>query len=217
MLRWLLLLLLLCNALLFLWYAQRQQLQPDRVAERQEEVTRLRLLHELTAGERAQPLQIECYRLGVFANRAEARQASRQLESIVLNVGLRDAPDLILGYHLAVQQPSERQAQRELLDLLALAGWVPETRAGQFLLGPFTGEQAQSDALRERDTLNTALGLVSSLTPIVRPDAGALLEIEVPHGSEIDAATGQLLMRSWPGIKIEKKVCSGLAPPQSDQ
>jgi hypothetical protein len=217
MLRWLLLLLLLCNALLFLWYAQRQQVQPDRGAEPQEDIMRLRLLHELTAGERAQPLQTDCYRLGVFASLAEAQQASRQLESTVLSVRLTDAPDQIVGYHLAVQQPSESQAQRELLDLLALAGWVPETRAGQFLLGPFTGEQARLEALLEQDALNTALGLVSSLTPIVQPVKGALIEIEMPYGTEMSEASRRLLMRRWPGIKIEKKVCSGLAQPHSDQ
>lgn len=217
MLRWLLLVLLLCNALLFLWYAQREQAISADSSSRQEQVAGLRLLHELAAGESARPLQTECYQLGVFATPNEAEQAAGRLAPVVIDVAQTPAPDEVAGYQLAVEIPSEAGAQRELLDRLALAGWVPQTRQGRFLLGPFMGERARADAVVEQRALSEGLGLNSELQPIMQPGTGVLLEIEVPAGTEIGQASRQLLLRGWPGIKIEKKSCSGLAQPQSDQ
>lgn len=217
MLRWLLLILLLCNALLFLWYAQREQVLPADSGSSHEQVTGLRLLHELPAGEVARPLQTECYQLGVFATEREAEQAAGRLAPVALAVAQFPAPEAVAGYQLAVGIPSQAQAQRELLDQLALAGWVPQTRQGQFLLGPFMGENARVDASVEQRALREGLGLGSELKPVMQPGIGILLEVEVPAGAEIGQASRQLLLRGWPGIKIEKKLCSGLAQPQSDQ
>jgi len=217
MLRWLLLLLLLCNALLFLWYARKQQAAVGRTAEPDMQVNQLRLLHELSAGETVRPLQSDCYQLGVFASEREARQAAARLEGLVLASERLPAPPDVAGYELAIEIPSDVQGQRELLDTLALAGWVPQMRQGRFILGPFTGERAKADALLDQGALNEGLGLASELRSILQPATGVLLEVEVSAGAEIGPALRQLLLRGWPGLKIEKKLCSGLAQPQSDQ
>jgi len=217
MLRWLLLLLLLCNALLFLWYAQKQQVATGGTADADLHVNQLRFLHELSAGESVRPLQGDCYQLGVFASDREAEQAVSRLSKVVFDARQLPAPPEVVGYELAIEIPSDAQAQRELLDTLALAGWVPQTRQGQFILGPFTGEQAQADATLEQEALREGLGLASEVRSIRQPATGVLLEVEVPAGTEIGPALRQLLLRGWPGLKIEKKLCSGLAQPQSDQ
>ncbi len=217
MLRWLLLILLLCNALLFLWYAQREQTATASSAFSQDQVTRLRLLHELSGGEVVRPLQLECYQVGVFATENEAGQAAQLLAPIAMAVEQFPAPEEVAGYQLAVEIPSQAQAQRELLDRLAIAGWVPQTRQGRFLLGPFTGNRARAEAAVEQRALKEGLGLNSELQPVMQPGTGVLLEVEVSAGTEIGLAPSQLLLRGWPGIKIEKKLCSGLAQSQSDQ
>ena len=213
MLRWLLLLLLLCNALLFFWYAQRQA-APRETAVEAAGVTTLRMLHELPAGAASQR---SCYQLGVFASTREAEQAIRLLEGVVTAVKQLPAPAEVSGYQLALDVPASAEARRELLDMLALAGWVPQTREGQFLLGPFRGKAARREAEIERDALREGLGLETQLQLVKQSGNGILLQIEVPPGGRMDGASRQLLLRGWPGIKIEKKSCSGVAEPQSDQ
>lgn len=216
MLRWLLLILLLCNALLFLWYAQRQP-GPDEVIQTNSEVASVRLLHELSGTEVGSLSRSECYQLGVFASAQEATQAGSRLDVVALTVVQRKAPETLAGYQLVIDMPSDGAAQLELLDKLALAGWVPQTQQGRFLLGPFAGERANSNAKVEQRALNEALGLVSELEPIMAESTAVVLDIEVPAGTEIGQASRQLLLNGWPGIKIEKKSCAGLARPQSYQ
>lgn len=217
MLRWLLLLLLLCNALLFLWYAQRQASAPAESPSGDHRVTTLRLLHELPAGSRAGMGQRECYQLGVFASEREAEQAVRRLEGIASAVERLPAPAEVNGYQLVIEMPAGADERRELLDMLALAGWVPQTRSGRFLLGPFRGESARRDAEAEQRALQEGLGVASRLQPVRQAGSGILLQIEVPAGGRMDGPSRQLLLRGWPGIKIEKKSCSGVAQPQLDQ
>lgn len=213
MLRWLLLLLLLCNALLFLWFAQRQVV-PVTSSDGDAAVTTLRMLHELPASGTGQR---SCYQLGVFASSREAEQAIRRLEGVVSAAKQLPAPAEVSGYQLAIEVPADAEARRELLDMLALAGWVPQTRDGQFLLGPFRGEAARRKAEIERKALMDGLGLATQLQPVRQFGRGVLLQIEVLPGARMDGASRQLLLRGWPGIKIEKKSCSGVAEPQLDQ
>jgi len=217
MLRWLLLLLLLCNALLFLWYAQRQAIPPAESPAADTRVTKLRLLHELPAGKRVDSGPRECYQLGVFSSEREVEQAIRHLEGMVSSVKRLPAPAEVSGYQLVIEMPADAGERRALLDSLALAGWVPQTRNGQFLLGPFRGERARRDAEIEQGALKEGLGVESRLQPVRQTGAGILLQIEVSTGARMDASSRQLLLRGWPGIKIEKKLCSGVAQPQSDQ
>jgi len=214
MLRWLLLLLLLCNALLFLWYAQRQAIPPAESPGADARVTKLRLLHELPAGKRIDSGQRECYQLGIFSSEREAEQAIQRLKGMVSSVEWLSAPAEVTGYQLAVEMPADAGERRALLDSLALAGWVPQTRNGQFLLGPFRGERARRDAEIEQGALKEGLGVESRLQPVRQAGAGILLQIEVSAGARMDASSRQLLLRGWPGIKIEKKLCSGVAQPQ---
>ncbi|MDY6890036.1 MAG: hypothetical protein SVU24_00355 [Pseudomonadota bacterium] len=217
MLRWLLLILLLCNALLFLWYAQRERVPPAEEEIGRGEVTRLRLLQELPPGGAAAAPPIECYQLGPFATAGEAEEAAQRLPPEA-NVTLRrPGAEAAIGYQLVIGIPAEAAARRELLDRLALAGWIPQTRRGHFLLGPFLGGHARREAELEQRALTEGLGIDSELQPILQPATGVLLEIELPAGAEIDHSSRQLLLRGWPGIKIEKKPCSGLARPQPDQ
>lgn len=106
----------------FLWYAQREQTATASSAFSQDQVTRLRLLHELSGGEVVRPLQLECYQVGVFATENEAGQAAQLLAPIAMAVAQFSAPEEVAGYQLAVEIPSQAQAQRELLDRLAIAG-----------------------------------------------------------------------------------------------
>ncbi|WP_139327227.1 hypothetical protein [Marinobacterium stanieri] len=210
MLRWLALLLLLGNALLLFWYGQQRQL-----AEPAPEATlkNLHLLHELDRSAQLQPRELQCYRLGVFMSESELQRARGLLADKGFVIERQDAQSAVIGYHLRVSVPADAEARIQLLDELALAGWVPQTDAGDFVLGPFVGDEAQQAARTERQALMAVLDVDVRQVPIPDPDPGHDLLVSIPAGDELDDVLRQLLLSGWPGIKIEKKSCEGVARP----
>ncbi|GAA0699380.1 hypothetical protein GCM10009104_30180 [Marinobacterium maritimum] len=215
MMRWVALLLLLLNALMLLWYAQQQSAEtPEMVSE---QISRLRLLHELGGGETLQPRAQECYQLGAFGSRAEVATAVERLQERGFDTEVEPAAPAVLGYRLRLPRPAEPAAQLELLDRLALAGWVPQTRDGDFVLGPFMGEDALRQARAEREAIHAVLKLELQQEPILDDTPGFQILAAIAEGHMDEARLAQLMAAGWPGIKIEKKLCEGVAQPQSDQ
>ncbi|MBA4501601.1 SPOR domain-containing protein [Marinobacterium marinum] len=215
MMRWLALLLLLMNALLLLWYAQQQTSRPPEMAG--EQISRLRLLHELGGGETLQPRAQECYQLAGFASRAEADTAAEKMRKRGFNVDVESMVPVVLGYRLRLPRPAGVEEQLELLDRLALAGWVPQTRGGDFVLGPFMGEDALQQVKREREAIRSVLKLTLEQEQILDNSPGFRLQIGVIEGQVDEVQLARIVKAGWPGIKVEKKSCKGVAQPQSDQ
>ncbi|PSL14355.1 hypothetical protein CLV44_10884 [Marinobacterium halophilum] len=215
MLRWLALLLLLMNALVLLWYAQQQE--GERVTVSTEEISRLHLLHELGGGESLQPRASECHRIGLFASPQEALRAAERLQERGFDAEVHPAPAAVIGYRLVLPRPADAAAELSLLDQLALAGWVPQTESGHFVLGPFLGEQARQEADIEQAAIASVLELTAQRQPI--RDSVPLQQIftRVPEAQNVEQRLQQILAGGWPGIKIEKKLCEGVAHPQQDQ
>ncbi len=213
--RWLALLLLLFNALLLLWYAQQQAAVPVDVAG--EQISRLRLLHELGGGETLQSRERVCYQLGDFAARAEVETASNRLQERGFDTRIESAPPAVLGYRLRLPRPADPGAQLELLDRLALAGWVPQTRDGDFVLGPFMGVDGLRQAQAEREAIDKVLQLKLAREPILDDAPGFRIQVSIAADGAVDRILDRMMSAGWPGIKIEKKVCEGVAHPQSDQ
>lgn len=215
MLRWLALLLLLLNALVLLWYAQQQAVESPAAAT--EQISRLRLLHELGGGAVLQPRKLQCYRIGDFGSQREVEAAVARLRVQGFDTSIESAPSAILGYRLRLSRPSDAEAQLELLDRLALAGWVPQTQEGDFVLGPFMGQDARHQAESEREAIKSILKLelrqepIYDDTPVLRILAG------IPEGRIDEVRLARMMASGWPGIKIQKKSCEGVASPQSDQ
>ncbi len=214
MLRWLALLLLLSNALLLLWYGQQRQ-APNVVQVA--EVKNLHLLHELDDRVELEPRERQCYQIGVFQSEREVLKARDLLEGKGFVIERQEAQSGILGYHLRIGIPADADASIRLQDELALAGWVPQSDAGDFVLGPFVGSEAEKNARAEQQVLQSVLDVQVGISSIPDPDPGFDLLLSIPAGDRLDDILGQMLLSGWPGIKIEKKSCEGVAHPQSDQ
>ncbi len=213
--RWLALLLLLMNALLLFWYAQQQAVESPDVST--EQISRLRLLHELGGGEVLSPRERVCYQLGDFVSRMEADVASIRLQERGFDTQIVTAPPFVLGYRLRLPRPAEPGAQLALLDRLALAGWVPQTQGGDFVLGPFMGAEALQRARAERTAIHAVLALELELDPILDDAPGFRIQASSAEGQMDETRLARMMVVGWPGIKIEKKLCEGVAQPQSDQ
>lgn len=215
MLRWLALLLLLLDALVLLWYAQQRP--PAQPTPASEQISRLRLLHELGGGETLPLRARECFLIGPFASSTEAETAQRWLLQRGFDSVAEPAPPALLGYHLRLPRPAEPEARLALLDRLALAGWVPQTRDGDFVLGPFLGEQARQQARAEQQAIAEVLSLPLQLEPLHDTTPRLQLRVTAAEGADNAGRLQALAGAGWPGIKIEKKSCEGVAHPESDQ
>jgi len=215
MLRWIALLLLLSNALLLFWYGQQHQAKPVRPAD--PELTRLLLLHELEAGRRLQTRERQCYRIGSFMVASEVARAQARLEREGFGVERVSAPARVLGYQLRLAIPADEATRVQLLDELALAGWVPQVDRADLVLGPFVGAGANQQAATERRALVRVLKRDIRQAAIPDPNPGIDLIASLPKEKEMSVKLRRSLLSGWPGIKIEKKVCERVAHPQSDQ
>lgn len=215
MTRWLALLLLLLNALVLLWYAQQQAV--ESVSTQNDQISRLRLLHELGGGDSLQPRAQVCYQLGDFVSPAEVEAAAGRLQERGFDTAITAAPTSLLGYRLRLPRPADPQAQLDLLDRLALAGWVPQTLEGDFVLGPFMGVEAEQEVKAERDAIHSVLKLELKQEPILDEMSGFRIQASIAEGQVDAESMSRMMAAGWPGIKIEKKVCEGVARPQSDQ
>lgn len=212
MLRWLALLLLLSNALLLLWYAQQRE---EKVAMPAiNEIKRLRLLHELGGGEVLRPRKQVCYAAGDFVSRNEAIDAQAWLQARGVDSELRSVPAAVIGYRLRLQRPADSDAQLALLDQLALAGWVPQTEAGHFVLGPFLGDRALQQAQTEQEAIGEVLKLKLDVEPIRESRTLKQLWISMPEGAFDPSLVRSSMAAGWPGMEIEKKSCERVAHPQ---
>lgn len=211
MLRWLFLLLLLANALLFFWYAQQQRVEQEVNVSR---VGNLRLLSELGADEVLPARERVCLSYGPVSSARDAQRLLSLLADEPVSAQAVALPPAIVGYRLTLPLPADNAARIELLDALARQGWVPETRGGRLSLGTFADPVALQAV---RNELSAVLRARTEVVPVRAPES--LFEIRVEHlsGYEISNKINQLIQSSWPEIKIEKNPCKGVASPRSDQ
>lgn len=212
MLRWLFLLLLLCNALLFFWFAQRHAALTEPVAW-PPPLGELRLLSELPPGTVLPARARVCQRYQPLATAWDAERLVRLLMQQSVSAQARPMPDVVIGYRLALPLPADAARRIALLDQLALAGWVPESRGSQLSFGL---AQTETEAQALRDSLPAELRELVGVVEERQPDGR--YEVQVVHlaGYEISNEINRLIENSWPGIKIEKNPCQGVASPEVD-
>lgn len=210
-LRWLFLLLLLANALLFFWYAQRQAVERPRSSA---SVGDLRLLSELSGDEVLPARERVCLTYGPLSSRTEAQRLIELLRNEPVTAEAAGLPPAIIGYRLILPLPADTAARIRLLDDLARQGWVPESRGGQLSFGTFSDPRVLQQT---RGTLPQTIRSRTEVVPVRA--ANGVWQVYVKHlsGYEISNEINQLVQSSWPGIKIEKNPCEGVATPRSDQ
>ena len=213
MLRWVFLLILLANSLLFFWYAQKYHFtesksQPDFKPKV------LRLPSELQPGETLEARPREC---GIFLPLASEFEASR-LAELLAERGFaseyKAMPPIEDGVRVEYPLPADAEARIQVLDDLARAGWVPETRDGALVLGSYTDEGVARQMLAGLPAKITDKARVKS---VLRASGDFEVHTSYLIGYEISSEIKQLITDSWPGVKFEKNLCEGVARPKVDQ
>ncbi|WP_432696874.1 hypothetical protein ACQUQP_00500 [Marinobacterium sp. YM272] len=212
--RWFFLLLLLANALLFFWYAQRQAAAPRVVDNARVEVGDLRLLSELPAGERLPARARVCFSYQPLNSAADAQRLVAMLESEPVSASAARLPAEVVGWRLDLPLPADPARRIALLDALAREGWVPESRGASLSLGRFDSVEAL-DAFRA--LLPEAIAERATRAEISAESGRWAVRVEHLAGYKISSEIKQLVARSWPGIKVEKNACEGVASPRGDQ
>ncbi len=212
--RWFFLLLLLANALLFFWYAQRQAAAPAAAENKDVAVGELRLLAELPAQERLPARERVCFSYAPLNSRSEAQRLVGMLESEPVTAEPEPLPAEVTGWRLVLPLPADSARRIALLDELAQEGWVPESRGSNLSLGSFDDRAALEDLRRQLPAAIAARTEVLEQT-----SSRGRWEVRIKHlaGYEISSEIKQLVARSWPGIKVEKNGCEGVASPGGDQ
>ncbi len=214
MLRWAFLLLLLADALLFFWYAQQRLTYVPAEQVERAGVARIRLLSELSPGERLPARERVCLRYAPLSTAYEAERLVQLLMQHSVSASARPLPEQVVGYHLQLPLPADSVRRIAVLDKLAEQGWVPESRGGQLSFAADTSREAVE---RVRDGLPEELRV--SILIVEEKQQDGRYEVAATHlvGYEISNEINQLIENSWPGIKIEKNTCEGVATPQGDQ
>ncbi|SEG77677.1 hypothetical protein [Marinobacterium lutimaris] len=212
--RWFFLLLLLANALLFFWYAQRQAAAPVAADNADVAVGDLRLLNELDAGDRLPARERVCFDYTSLSSESEAQRLLRMLEPEPVTAQASPLPAEVVGWRLVLPLPADSARRIALLDELAQQGWVPESRGANLSFGSFDN-RAALDAVRQQLPAD-----IGARTRVLEQTAErGRWEVRVSHlaGYEISSEIKQLVLRTWPGIKVEKNGCEGVASPRSDK
>ncbi|UTW11021.1 hypothetical protein [Marinobacterium rhizophilum] len=217
MLRWLFLLLLLANAIVLLWAALLQRdpgVVPPEVVEPGADV---RLLSELDPGQ-LRPLGEEgqSQALCVSYVGLPALSDAEQVAGLMQRYGLvpvieRESTRRAAGVELVLAVPQDAQERIALIERLQSMDIVPESspQGAQLLLGRYASEaQAQAARERFRDT-----GLAPQLQQVERLDERFVVVLPVDSDRNLFNKINRVLEQSHPDVKIEKKLCKGVATP----
>ncbi len=213
MLRWVFLLLLLANALLFFWYAQAYRFADDG-SRTDFKPSVLRTPTELSPTDRLQPRPRECGAYHPLAGEFEAQKLVEMLERYAIQANTERMPQVMTGLRLELPLPADADARIEILDNLARIGWVPETRDGALVLGEYSSE---SDLVATKNALPEDIAERTRTREVLAPARDYKVSVSYLVGYEIGSEINQLILDSWPGIKFEKNPCEKVASLGVDQ
>ena len=213
MLRWVLLLALLANALLFFWYAQSYRFADDgRRADINPEM--LRTPAELAPGEALEARPRECGFYQPLATETEASRLVDLLKRYSIQAEYRALPPERVGWRLELPLPADSAARIRILDELALQGWVPESREGALVLGSYE-QQAELRAVQQ--SLPNSLAERTRIREIEASSGTYEVSLSYLQGFEISTEIKQLIASGWPGVEFQKNRCEGVASTGVDQ
>ena len=213
MLRWLVLLVLLGNALLFLWYAQEYRFA-DTLRQSDIRPAALRLPDELGEGESLLMRPRECGYFQPLETDYEAERLLAQLEGYGVDLAYEKIPPVAQGWRVELPLPADTDRRVVLLDQLASLGWVPESRDGALVMGIYPDDAAINEQFMPfPDALQTKLRKKINYTQI---DAYRVA-VSYLQGFEFDQELIKSVAAQWPGTQFEKKPCEGVATLKSDQ
>lgn len=213
MLRWIFLLIVLANALLFFWYAQTYHFSRAETPK-DFKPSVLRLPSELNPGEVLESRERECAVYSPLASEYEASRLASVLEQQGYAVDFGLMPEVADGVRLEIPLPADAQSRIRLLDDLARVGWVPESRDGVLVLGNYADEAALA---KVRSSLPDNISKRARGREVMRQSGDFEVRTSYLAGYEIGSEIKQLISQSWPGVKFEKNPCEGVATPLDHQ
>ena len=213
MLRWLFLIILLANSLLFFWYAQKYHFTESKsLPDFKPRV--LRLPSELQPTEKLVPRPRECARFSPLASEFEASRLVELLVEQGFTAEFKTMPPVEDGVRIEYPLPADADARIRVLDDLARVGWLPETRDGALVLGSYPDAEVARASLAD---LPESVVEKARIKPVLRASGDYEVLTSYLVGYEITSEIKQLVVDSWPGVKFEKNLCEGVASPRGDQ
>jgi hypothetical protein len=235
MLKWSFLILLLANALLYGWFYQEQQYRREvanRAENRVHGLAELDLLSEVPASAlrlrepepRPEPIAaldveterlLNCYRFGVFAQAQGLEAWLGQEAPGELELEQEVSAELPSVYGVSISAPRGAQAQEELLGTMrsvGLEGEWSETSEGrkELSLGAY-------EALGSAQALELALqqqGYAAVVKEQKRYRYNYYLLLRTNSEVVANSAWAQSLLKKFPAVKSEKKLCQRVATAQ---
>ncbi len=226
--RWLFLFLMLANAIVLFWYATTQP-RSESVEVSQGNELGLKLVAEIAATElisRVDPVRrglealapaptVSCFMIGATDNLMTAQRImnffSERGQNALINQQSRPR---VIGHQLVIMAPDGDAARLRMLDQLDQAGVVPESQMEsgrlQFVIGTFES-RTEGRAQLERFK---SMALLPALVPLKVDDWSYFIQVNGPFDQKMSSKISGIVRKAYPTIKIEKKLCKGVALPR---
>lgn len=226
--RWLFLFLMLANATLLFWYAQ-QAVGPDHgdeaaveglplVLVSEQPVASLRRVTAEGMGAGDEPVARPCFMIGVIDNMLTAERIVEFFSVRGYRARINQQSQArVVGYQVRLPAPDGDAARIGLLRQLDAAGVVPESRMEQGRL-QFVLARYRSDEEAERFAAGLAGALAAEfaleIVPVEQADWRYRVQIDGPFDQEMSNKINAIVQKAYPELKIEKKLCEGVALPR---
>lgn len=221
-LRWVFILIVLANAILFLWYAlQSRGYNLEQIVT--DGVERILLLSELEDPEprtgsmlKQTPAAEICFIADGISQRGDATLLVDYLDGYKIRSEVEQyGVETQLGYEVIAPAPDDAKKRLEFLQLLDELELVPESRrlADGSLI--FVLLRTESNALAA-ESIAIWGELISSLElrSLTRDEAAYRVSITLPETHELASSLGTQIAKGFPLIKISKKLCERVAKPK---
>ncbi|MCV6588778.1 MAG: hypothetical protein OIF57_07105 [Marinobacterium sp.] len=225
--RWLFVFLMLANAIVLFWYASTQpRAQSDVVLD--DTGLGLPLVSEMPESQllaRVDPVRqglvsltpsetVSCFVIGETYQLATAQRImnffSERGQNAFINQRALPRP---IGHEVILAAPDGDAARLSMLSQLDQMGIEPESRMEngrlQFVVGTFVEKEMASRQLRQLKRIRTGM----RINTVSVNDWSYSVQINGPFDHEISSKINGIVRKAYPSIKIEKKLCKGVASP----
>lgn len=225
--RWVFLFLMLANATVLFWYATTQP--KEEVRETRHADLGLKLVSEMESGQliaRVDPVRVglealtpaptvSCFIIGATDSLATANRIMNFFSERGQNALINQTPHpRIVGYQVVLAAPDGDAARLKMLNGLDRQGIVPESRMENSRLNFVTGVFDDKKQAEKQGRLLRKQKMSPTVLPVEVNDWSYFVQINGPFDHKMSSKISGIVKKAYPLIKIEKKLCKGVASPQ---
>lgn len=214
MLRWLCLFLLLANAILFLWFSLQVEPKQAVVDAERDGLQQLKLVSEMTLPEGG--LSVASVKCTLFSGLETEVQAIALVQLIVSEGGKAAYKFLgdkrVATYALVINLPQDLQQRLTVLDILETNGHneIDDELLGyEYVLEGFSEKNAAQEQMAELARINVVSVVESRYS--IKQNYQVVMDSSI--GRILSNKIKEVVKEKYSLIKIEKKVCEGVAKP----